>query len=83
MAHQNPMAFRLDDEIRKRLGGLAAATSRSMSYLAAEALKQYLDDNEWQIKAIQEGIDAADAGRLVSHQEIEAKWEHRRAAALD
>jgi RHH-type rel operon transcriptional repressor/antitoxin RelB len=78
-----PMAFRLDDDIRQRLGQLAAATHRPMSYLAAEALRQYLDNNEWQIRAIQEGIQDADAGRLIEHEALISKWEQRRAAVMD
>ena len=78
-----PMAFRLDDDIRHRLGLLAEATHRPMSYLAAEALRQYLDSNEWQIRAIQEGIQDADAGRLISQDDLTNKWEQRRAAAMD
>lgn len=78
-----PMAFRLDDDIRQRLGLLAEATHRPMSYLATEALRQYLDNNEWQIRAIQEGIRDADAGRLISQDDLTSKWEQRRAAAMD
>lgn len=78
-----PMAFRLDDDIRLRLGKLAEATHRPMSYLAAEALRQYLDNNEWQIRAIQEGIKAADEGRLKAHETLVSQWEQRRATAMD
>ena len=78
-----PMAFRLDDDIRQRLGRLADATHRPMSFLAAEALRQYLDSNEWQIQAIQEGIKAADEGRLIDHDKLITKWERKRAAAMD
>ncbi len=78
-----PMAFRLDDDIRQRLNLLAEATHRPMSYLATEALRQYLDSNEWQIRAIQEGIRDADAGRLTSQENLINHWEQRRAAAMD
>ena len=78
-----PMAFRLDDNIRHRLGKLAEATHRPMSYLAAEALREYLDSHEWQIQAIQEGVQAADQGRLLEHDVLVSKWEQRRATAMD
>lgn len=83
MAAQHPMAFRLDDDIRQRLNRLAGATRRSMSFLAADALRQYLDANEWQIRAILEGIEDADAGRLIDHRDIRAEWERRLASAMD
>ena len=78
-----PMAFRLDDDIRTRLDLLAKATHRSMSYLAAEALRQYLDNNEWQIQAIQQGVADTDAGRVIDHDALTNKWEQRRATAMD
>ena len=83
MAMAAPMAFRLDDNTRQRLGKLAEATQRPMSWLAAEALREYLDSHEWQIQAIQEGVQAADEGRLLEHEVLFSKWEQRRATAMD
>lgn len=83
MSTSHPMAFRLDNDTRQRLGRMAKATNRSMSFIAADALRQYLDANEWQITAIKEGIEAADAGRLTDHETIKNKWEQRLASAVD
>jgi predicted transcriptional regulator len=30
--------------------------------------------NAWQIDAIQAGIDDADAGRMVNHQDVKQRW---------
>ena len=78
-----PVTLRLDSATRKRLERLAKATERSRAALAADAVRQYLDLNEWQIAAIQAGVREADRGRLIDHRKLKARWEKRLAAALD
>ena len=55
------MTLRLDDETHERLSNLAGATDRSKAYLAMQALKLFLDNNEWQVQEIKEAIAEADA----------------------
>jgi RHH-type transcriptional regulator, rel operon repressor / antitoxin RelB len=54
------MTLRLDRDTLRRLDELAQATDRSKAWLAAQAVKTYLDLNEWQIKAIREAVVKAD-----------------------
>ena len=42
------VSVRIDPVIKKRLEKLAKSTGRSRSFLAAEAINEYLDLNEWQ-----------------------------------
>jgi RHH-type transcriptional regulator, rel operon repressor / antitoxin RelB len=79
----DPVTLRLDPETRKRLDKLAQATERSRAALAADAVRQYLDLNEWQIAAITAGVQEANRGRLIDHAELKAKWERKLAAAVD
>ncbi|KQB59126.1 MULTISPECIES: CopG family ribbon-helix-helix protein [Betaproteobacteria] len=77
------MTIRLDDEVRDRLDQLASATHRSKSYLAAEAIRDFVEANEWQIREIQAAVKEADAGDFASDEELAAlgaKW-HSGAAA--
>jgi predicted transcriptional regulator len=56
---------------------LAEATQRSKSFLAAEAIRTYLDSNEWQIAQTQAALKEADAGDFASDEDIAAlarKW---------
>ena len=78
-----PVTLRLDASTRKRLEKLAKATDRSRAALAADAVRQYLDLNEWQIAAIRARVREADRGRLIDHGKLKAKWEKKLAAALD
>ena len=71
------MTIRLDDELRNRLQALAESTQRSKSFLAADAVREYLDNNAWQIDEIQAALKEADAGDFASQAEVAAlanKW---------
>ncbi|PYT80133.1 MAG: hypothetical protein DMG40_13465 [Acidobacteria bacterium] len=49
------MKLRLEPDLRKRLDGLAKAQRRSWSFIAAEAIREYVVVNEWQIEEIGKG----------------------------
>ena len=78
-----PVTLRLDAAIRKRLDRLSKVTERSRAALAAEAVRQFVELNEWQIAAIEEGVREADRGRFIDHARLKAKWEKKLAAAMD
>jgi predicted transcriptional regulator len=61
---------RLDSDTHAQLDKLAVATSRSRSWLVAEAVKQYVAEQSWQVEAIEEGIREADAGNFASDNEV-------------
>ena len=50
------MTVRLEDDVKDRLDVLADATQRSKSFLAAEAIRTYVENNEWQIGEIQAAL---------------------------
>ena len=78
-----PLTLRLDAAIRKRLDRLAKSTDRSRAALAAEAVRQFVENNEWQIAAIEKGVREADQGQFIDHARLKAKWEKKLAAAVD
>ena len=68
---------KLDDEVKIKLEKLAESTHRSRSFLAAEAIKAYVESNDWQIAEIHQALKEADAGDFASQQEVNAvvnKW---------
>jgi RHH-type rel operon transcriptional repressor/antitoxin RelB len=73
MADTATLTVRLPSEIEARLDRLAKTTSVSKSRLAADAIVAFLDEQEHQLAKIREGLADAEAGRLVSHEEI-ARW---------
>ena len=76
------MTVRLDDDVKDRLDHLAEATNRSKSYLAAEAIRDFVEINEWQIKETKAALAEAKAGDFASDKEVQAlakKWKVTRA----
>jgi RHH-type transcriptional regulator, rel operon repressor / antitoxin RelB len=71
------MTLRLEDDVKTRLDKLADATQRSKSFLAAEAIREYVENNEWQIREIKAALKEANAGDFASDAEVAAlakKW---------
>ena len=66
------VTLRLDDEVKNKLEKLAESTHRSRSFLAAEAIKAYVDSNDWQVAEIHLAIKEADAGDFASEAEVSA-----------
>ena len=64
------MTIRLEDQIKDRLDALAQATQRSKSFLAAEAIRSYVESNEWQIGEVQAALLEADAGDFASDGDV-------------
>jgi RHH-type rel operon transcriptional repressor/antitoxin RelB len=61
---------RVDAAAKKRLEKLAKSTGRSRSFLAAEAINEYLDVNEWQVAGIKRAITSFDRGEGVAHDRV-------------
>ena len=71
------MTIRLEPELKQRLDQLAKATHRSKSFLAAEALRDFVELNEWQVEEIQSALKEADSGDFASNQTVNktlSKW---------
>ena len=71
------VTVRIKPDVADRLEKLAESMDRSKSYLAAEAIEEYVAIHEWQIQAIKKGILAADRGETVSLEKIKKQWEKR------
>jgi predicted transcriptional regulator len=72
---------RVDPAVKIRLEKLAKSTGRSRSYLAAEAIAEYLDVNEWQVAGIRRAAASLDRGAAVAHGDVKewvASWGARR-----
>ena len=64
------MTVRLEDNLKERLEKLSEATQRSKSFLAAEAIKDFVELNEWQVEEIRLAIKEADSEEFASDQEV-------------
>ena len=64
---------RVEPDVKKRLEKLAKSTGRTRSFLAAQALNDYLDANEWQVAGVGRAIVSLERGEGVSHKEVK-EW---------
>lgn len=61
------------EDLAGRLESLAKTTHQSESSLVSQAIEDFLTVQEWHIRAIEEGIAAADRGDVGSHAEALAE----------
>ena len=73
MADTATLSVCLPTEIEARLDRLARTTSVKKSRLAADAILAYLNEQEHQLEKIRQGLADAEAGRVVSNDEV-ARW---------
>ncbi len=80
MAESEVVTLRLEPKLKKRLDRLAEATRRSRSFLAAEAIREYVALNQWQIGEVQRAIEEADRGEFAGDEQVQRamkKWTRR------
>jgi RHH-type rel operon transcriptional repressor/antitoxin RelB len=65
-------SVRLDRSAKAKLQKLAKSTGRSRAFLAAVAIHEYMDVNEWQVPRIKRAIASLDRSKGIPHAELEA-----------
>ena len=71
------MTIRLEPGLKSRLDQLSKITDRSKSYLAAEAIREFIELNEWQLREIEQAVQEANNGEFATEQSIKKvlkKW---------
>ena len=80
MAQSSVLTLRLDTKLKQQLDKLSKATSRSRSFVAAEAIREYVALNHWQIEETKKAVLEADNGEFASETEVRRtlrKWTRR------
>lgn len=71
------LTIRVSEDLRKSLDSLSEMTGRSRSWLAMEAIKDYLGREQWQIAETHAALAEADLGDFATDDEVAAvmtKW---------
>jgi predicted transcriptional regulator len=63
---------RLPDEVAKKLDALASKMDRSRSYVAAQAIEDFVSREQWQLADIEAGLREADRGEFATEAEVAA-----------
>ncbi|NJN63113.1 MAG: ribbon-helix-helix protein, CopG family [Coleofasciculaceae cyanobacterium RL_1_1] len=61
MAQTETVTIRLPAEVKGKLTALASSTNRSKSWLAAQAIAAYVEEQSWQIQQIEAAVKVADS----------------------
>lgn len=75
MPHSNlavTLSIRIPPEVKEQLDRLSDATGRTKSFLAAEAIENYLETQSWQVAAIKNAVKKADSkdANFVDHGKV-------------
>jgi predicted transcriptional regulator len=73
MSKTLPVSVRLAPELNKQVTDIAHALDRPKSWVIEQAIKDFVAVQAWHLTAIEEGVRDADAGRVVSHDDV-AAW---------
>ncbi len=79
MSKSSVITARIDAETLALVDKIAAAQGRTRSWFAAQAVRRMAEEEEAFLAFIQAGIDSADRGELIPHEEVFAHLRERRA----
>ncbi|MBF0109805.1 MAG: ribbon-helix-helix protein, CopG family [Magnetococcales bacterium] len=74
------LSVRISDDLKDGLSKLVESTGRTQSFLTNEALRQYLEQEAWQIQTIQEAVqevETASEEDFIEHGKVDdwlASW---------
>ena len=70
---------RMRPELVARVDELARSMDRSRNWLIGKAVEEFVEREKWMLEALDEGIRAADQGKLIPHEKIKRRWKARLA----
>lgn len=73
MGKDTTLTIRVERSVKERLEAVAKQLNRSKSYLAGEAIEEFVAVQEWQIKGIEDAIRALDADKGIAHEDV-IRW---------
>jgi len=71
MSESSVLTLRLDAKLKHKLDRLSKSMNRSRSFVAAQAIQEFVSVNEWQINEIKKGLAEADAGDFATDEEMQ------------
>lgn len=72
-----PTTVRIDENMLGRLDNLAKNQDRPRSYLINQALKRYIEYEEWFVNEVKDGLKEVENGELATDSEVNnafRKW---------
>jgi RHH-type transcriptional regulator, rel operon repressor / antitoxin RelB len=77
MTQSETVTIRLSAEVKEKLEALAASTKRSKSWLAAQAIAAYVEEQSWQTQQIEAAVTLAEGDQAVWLESADVdQWLH-------
>ena len=81
--------FRVEESLKKEFSSFAKDMDRSGAQLLRDFMRDFVKQQQeaasydaWYQKQVQIGLDEANAGKLVPHEEVKSRFEEKRASLL-
>ena len=70
-------SIRVDERKLKRLDRLARSIDRPRSWVLGQAIDQYIEHQDWFTREVERGIEQADRGEIIPHDEVMSEVRER------
>ena len=81
--------FRVEESLKKEFSSFAKDMDRSGAQLLRDFMRDFVKQQQeaasydaWYQKQVQIGLDEANAGKLVPHEEVKSRFKEKRASLL-
>jgi predicted transcriptional regulator len=64
------MEVRLDPDLQAKLSRFATEQGRDSESLVVEAVERMVNYDEWFVREVDKGLDAAERGELLDHEDV-------------
>ncbi len=64
------LTIRVNSELKSRLDQLGKTLHRSKSYIAEQAIRQYVDENAWQIEELTQAEKEIRQGKFIASDKV-------------
>jgi predicted transcriptional regulator len=71
------MEVRLSPDLQAKLDRLALERGADTESLVVDAVERMVDYDEWFLREVEKGLDAADSGEFVEHADVEERMNRR------
>jgi predicted transcriptional regulator len=84
---ETTFTFQLDESLKEEFTAAAKRANRGVEEVLCDLVREFVEcetpaNDDWFRRKVQAGLDDANAGRLVSGEEVEAEFAARRAETL-
>jgi predicted transcriptional regulator len=70
-------SIRVDERKLKRLDRLARSIDRPRSWVLGQAIDQYIEHQDWFTREVERGLEQADRGEFIPHDQVMSEVKER------